>query len=129
MARRTDSKILRLGAISLVTLLMVGAAAFNLQKFPGFRGVKYHAQLTDASGLHKGNMVQVAGVKVGRINDIHIERNHVTVDFDVHHATLGQKSRAGVQVLNLLGEKYLEITPVGSGEMKPGATIPVSRTD
>lgn len=129
MARRTDSKIKRLGAISLVTLLVLGAAAFNLQKFPGFKGVDYHAQLTDASGLHKGNMVQVAGVKVGRINDIHISEDHVTVDFDVHDATLGQKSRAGVQVLNLLGEKYLEITPVGSGKMEAGDTIPVSRSD
>ncbi len=74
-------------------------------------------------------MVQVAGVKVGRINDIHIAGDHVTVDFDVKDATLGTKSRAGVQVLNLLGEKYLEITPKGSGEMKAGETIPVSRTD
>jgi phospholipid/cholesterol/gamma-HCH transport system substrate-binding protein len=129
MARRTDAKIKRLGVISLVVLVVAGAAAFNLQKFPGFKGVDYHAQLTDASGLHKGNMVQVAGVNVGRINDIHISGGHVTVDFDVHHATLGQKSRAGVQVLNLLGEKYLNITPVGSGKMQPGDTIPVSRTD
>lgn len=129
MARRSDSKILRLGAISLVGLLVVMAAAFNLQKFPGFKGVDYHAQLKDASGLHKGNMVQVAGVQVGRINDIHISGDYVTVDFDVHDATLGKKSRAAVQVLNLLGEKYLEVTPVGSGEMEAGATIPVARTD
>jgi phospholipid/cholesterol/gamma-HCH transport system substrate-binding protein len=129
MARRTDAKILRLGVISLVTLLVLGAAAFNLQKFPGFKGEAFHAQLRDASGLHKGNMVQVAGVKVGRINDIHISGDHVTVDFDVHDATLGKKSRAGVQVLNLLGEKYLEVTPKGSGEMQAGETIPVSRTD
>jgi phospholipid/cholesterol/gamma-HCH transport system substrate-binding protein len=129
MARRNDAKILRLGAITMVTLVLVGAAAFNLQKFPGFKGRAFHAQLRDASGLHKGNMVQVAGVKVGRINDIHISSDHVTVDFDVKDAKLGTRSRAGVQVLNLLGEKYLEITPVGSGEMEAGETIPVSRTD
>jgi phospholipid/cholesterol/gamma-HCH transport system substrate-binding protein len=129
MARRTDAKILRLGVISLVTLLLLGAAAFNLQKFPGFKGEHFHAQLTDASGLHKGNMVQVAGVKVGRVNGIRISSDHVTVDFDVKDATLGRKSRAGVQVLNLLGEKYLEITPKGSGAMQAGDTIPVARTD
>jgi phospholipid/cholesterol/gamma-HCH transport system substrate-binding protein len=129
MARRSDAKILRLGALSIVILLLFGAAAFNLQKFPGFKGVHYHAQLSDASGLHKGNMVQVAGVQVGRVNKLHIHGDHVTVDFDVHDATLGQKSRASVQVLNLLGEKYLEITPVGSGEMRAGDTIPVARSD
>ncbi len=78
--------ILRLGAISLVVLLVVMAAAFNLQKFPGFKGTDYHVQLTDASGLHKGNMVQVAGVRVGRINELHISGDHVTVDFDVKGA-------------------------------------------
>ena len=65
MARHTEGSILRLGAVSLVLLLLVGAAAFNLQKFPGFKGTDYHVQLTDASGLHKGNMVQVAGIRVG----------------------------------------------------------------
>ena len=129
MARRSESKILRMGAICLVVLFLTMAAAFNLQKFPGFKGTDFHAQLKDASGLHKGNMVQVAGVKVGRVNDIHISGDHVTVDFDVKDAELGKKSRAAVQVLNLLGEKYLEITPAGSGEMEDGDTIPVSRSD
>lgn len=129
MARRSEAKILRLGAITLVILLLTMAAAFNLQRFPGFKGVDYHAQLKDASGLRKGNMVQVAGVQVGRINNLRISGEHVTVDFDVKDAKLGKKSRAAVEVLNLLGEKYLEVTPVGSGEMEDGETIPVERTD
>ncbi len=129
MATRSQPKILRLGAISLIVLLVVMAAAFNLQKFPGFKGTSYHAQLTDASGLHKGNMVQVAGVRVGRVNALHIAGDHVTVDFDVKGTELGRKTRASVQVLNLLGEKYLEVTPAGSGQMDGGDTIPTSRTD
>ena len=105
------------------------AAAFNLQKFPGFKGTGFHVQLTDASGLHKGNMVQIAGVRVGRVDALHIGRGHVTVDFDVKGAKMGEQTQASVQVLNLLGEKYLEVTPKGSGEMKGGDTIPVSRTN
>src|SRR3954452_4111358 len=129
MARHTEGSILRLGTVSLVVLLVVGAAAVNLQKFPGFKGTDYHVQLTDASGLHKGNMVQIAGIRVGRVSALHIQRDHVTVDVNVKDATLGQKTQASVQVLNLLGEKYLELTPKGSGEMKSGDTIPVSRTN
>jgi phospholipid/cholesterol/gamma-HCH transport system substrate-binding protein len=129
MARRSEPTIMRLGAISLVVLLLTMAAAFNLQKFPGFKGTDLHVELADASGLHKGNMVQVAGVRVGRVNDLHIHGDHVTVDIDVKDAELGRKSRASVQVLNLLGEKYLELTPAGSGEMEEGDTIPVERTD
>jgi len=129
VARRTDSKIKRMGAISLVVVLVTMAAAFNLQKFPGFKGTDYHVQLTDASGLRKGNMVQVAGVKVGRVNKLTISGDYVTADIDVKDADLGRKTRASVQVLNLLGEKYLELTPTGSGEMHDGDTIPVARTD
>jgi phospholipid/cholesterol/gamma-HCH transport system substrate-binding protein len=128
MARHSENSILRLGTVSLVVLLVVMAAAFNLQKFPGFSGTGYHVQLADASGLHKGNMVQIAGVRVGRINALHINGGHITVDFDVKGAKMGERSQASVQVLNLLGEKYLQIDPKGSGEMHGGDTIPQSRT-
>jgi phospholipid/cholesterol/gamma-HCH transport system substrate-binding protein len=129
MARHSEGSVLRLGTVSLVVLLVVMAAAFNLQKFPGFKGTTYHVQLRDASGLHRGNMVQIAGIRVGRVDALHIGGDHVTVDVNVKGATLGEKTQASVQVLNLLGEKYLELTPLGSGEMQGGGTIPVSRTN
>lgn len=52
MARHSDARVLRLGATSIVVLLLVMVAAFNLQRFPGFRGEALHAELVDASGLH-----------------------------------------------------------------------------
>ena len=128
MARRPDATILRLGAVSLTVLLLVMTAAFNLQKFPGFRGTGYHADFTDASGLARGDMVQIGGVRVGRVNDIEIHSDHVTVNFDVHHAAFGNQTRASVEVLNLLGTKYLNLTPAGPGQMDAGSTIPLTRT-
>lgn len=129
MARRSDAKILRMGAISLVLLLLVMAASFNLQKFPGFRGTTYHAELTDASGLRTGSEVQVAGIRVGRVNNLRIGPERVIADFDVKNATLGRSSRASVEVKSLLGEKFLNITPEGSGSLPGGSTIPLARTD
>lgn len=129
MATRSDAHIMRLGAICLAVLFVAMAAAFNLQKFPGFRGTNYTAEFTDASGLRKGNIVQVAGIKVGRVNKLTIKGDRVLVHFDIHDAELGSRTRASVQVLNLLGEKYLDLVPQGSGTMESGATIPSSRTD
>lgn len=128
MARHSERSIMRLGTISLVALLLVMAAAFNLQKLPTFRGTTFHADFTDASGLSRGDMVQIAGVKVGRIQSIDIRADHVRVNFDVHDAEFGKETRASVEVLNLLGSKYLNITPAGGGTMAGGSTIPVSRT-
>ena len=129
MTRRSDAKILRMGAIALVLLLLVMAASFNLQKFPGFRGTTYHAELTDASGLRTGSEVQVAGIRVGRVNDLKIGQERVIATFDVKNATLGRSSRASVEVKSLLGEKFLNITPEGSGSLPGDSTIPLARTD
>jgi phospholipid/cholesterol/gamma-HCH transport system substrate-binding protein len=128
MARHSDRSILRLGAISLAVLALVMAAAFNLQKFPGFRGTGYHADFADANGLARGDMVQIGGVRVGRVNDIEIRSDHVRVNFDVRGADFGTSTRASVEVLNLLGTKYLNLTPAGPGQMADGSTIPIDRT-
>lgn len=134
MARRTDRQLGRLGLICIVVLLIVMAAAFNLQKFPGFRGTGYHADFTDASGLKVGDIVEIAGIRVGRVDGISVqpgngsEQPHVRVDFDVHGAKFGNSTTASIDVLNLLGEKYLNLQPVGTDTMADGATIPLSHT-
>jgi phospholipid/cholesterol/gamma-HCH transport system substrate-binding protein len=128
MARHTERSVMRMGAIALVVLAVAMVASFNLQKFPGFRGTAYHADFKDANGLSQGDMVQIAGVRVGRVNGIEIHSDHVRVNFDVHGAAFGKDTSASVEVLNLLGTKYLNLTPAGSGQLASGGTIPLSRT-
>ena len=128
MARHTEHSVMRLGAIALLVLLLAMAASFNLQKFPGFRGTGYHADFTDANGLSQGDMVQIGGVRVGRVDSIEIHSDHVRVNFDVHGAHFGKDTRASVEVLNLLGSKYLNLTPAGAGTMASGSTIPLDHT-
>jgi phospholipid/cholesterol/gamma-HCH transport system substrate-binding protein len=127
--RYTEQQILRMGAITLVMLLLVMAAAFNLSRFPGFGGDTYRAEFSDASGLHKGNMVQVGGMRAGRVQDIEIKDGKVVVSFEVDHdVEFGKESSASVEVLNLLGEKYLELAPAGGGQMSQDDVIPLERT-
>lgn len=129
MRRYSDRAVLRLGATTVVLVLVAIVAAFNLQKFPGFRGTEYHAVFSDASGLRPGNMVQVAGIEVGRVDDLHLDGNRVVVDFSVDGGVdFGPDTAASVEVLNLLGEKYLRLAPAGGGQMSEGATIPDERT-
>jgi phospholipid/cholesterol/gamma-HCH transport system substrate-binding protein len=127
--RYTESQILRLGAITVVVMLLVMAAAFNLGKFPGFGGDSYQAYFSDASGLHKGNMVQVSGIRAGRVQDVQLDEGKVLVTFEVDHGVeFGDESRAKVDVLNLLGEKYLNLIPAGGGQLDEDTPIPVDRT-
>ncbi|MET0524287.1 MAG: MlaD family protein [Nocardioides sp.] len=130
MARTTDARIIRLGAITLVVMALVSAATFNLSKFPGFRGTTYYAEFTDASGIHKGNIVQVGGIRVGRVTSVTLNESKVLVGFEVDgDVDFGEESRASIEVYNLLGEKYLELTPSGDGQLASGNTIPVERTE
>ncbi|NYG57580.1 phospholipid/cholesterol/gamma-HCH transport system substrate-binding protein [Nocardioides daedukensis] len=130
MRHYTQAQTLRLGAFTIVIMLLIVAAAFNLSKFPGFGGDSYQAEFADASGLRKGNMVQVGGIRAGRVQDITLRDGKVLVKFEVDHGVeFGKKSRASVEVLNLLGEKYLELTPAGSGQLSSDDLIPVERTE
>jgi phospholipid/cholesterol/gamma-HCH transport system substrate-binding protein len=128
--RYSDGRVLRLGAITLVVMALVMVAAFNLGRFPGFAGSTYRAEFKDASGLHKGNMVQVGGIRVGRVQDVALEdSNRVVVTFEVDNGVeFGTESSASIEVLNLLGEKYLDLEPAGSGQLGEDDVIPVDRT-
>jgi phospholipid/cholesterol/gamma-HCH transport system substrate-binding protein len=129
-ARTDDARIVRLGAVTLVVLALVTAATFNLSKFPGFRGTTYYAEFSDASGIHKGNVVQVGGIRVGRVTDVTLDDAKVVVKFEVDgDVDFGPESGASIEVYNLLGEKYLELTPAGEGQLDEGDTIPVARTE
>jgi phospholipid/cholesterol/gamma-HCH transport system substrate-binding protein len=129
MRRSSEARLLRLGAITLVVMGLVMAAAFNLNKFPGFSGDTYQAWFADASGLHKGNMVEVGGIRAGRVQDLQLKNGKVLVSFEVDHGVeFGKDSRASVEVLNLLGEKYLDLVPAGNGQLDQDTPIPVDRT-
>ena len=126
----SDARLARIGAISLVVALIAMAAAINLQKLPGMRGEPYQAEFSDASGLRKGNMVQIAGIRVGRIGEIELAGDHVIVHFTMDRGVeFGDESTASIEVLNLLGEKFLNLRPAGSEQLEAEGTIPLQRTD
>jgi phospholipid/cholesterol/gamma-HCH transport system substrate-binding protein len=130
MSRNNDVRVIRLGVITLVLMALVSAATFNLGKFPGFRGTTYYAEFSDASGIHKGNIVQVGGIRAGRVTDVTLDGDRVKVKFEIEgDVEFGDESKASIEVLNLLGEKFLDLQPAGPGQVEAGSTIPLERTE
>ena len=130
MARHSDAQILRLGTITLLVMVLVMAAAFNLSKFPGFGGTTYQAWFAEGSGLRTGNMVQVGGIRSGRVQGLELVGDRVLVTFEVDNdVEFGTESRASVEVLNLLGEKYLQLDPAGPDQQPEDEPIPLERTE
>ncbi|MFL6173397.1 MAG: MCE family protein [Marmoricola sp.] len=92
----------------------------------------YTAVMKDVSGLAKGDIVRVAGVRVGQVDGLDVGAgNEIKVRFHVaKDQHLSDETHVLVRYENLLGDRYLELAqPPNAGNMiRPGSTIPSSRT-
>lgn len=92
----------------------------------------YSAVLIDASRLKAGDSVRVAGIRVGTVDKVSLQPDKtVLVSFDADRtAALTNGTRADVRYLNLVGDRYLDLTtgPGASTILAAGAQIPVERT-
>src|SRR5688572_29394575 len=119
-----------IGAISLAVVAGLILAAFNAQNLPLIGGGDtYTAAFSEAGGLKPNDEVRVAGVRVGKVEMIELDGDHVKVTFRVEEkAAFGRDTRADIKVKTLLGAMYLSLAPAGPGQLPEGDEIPVSRT-
>ena len=118
------------GAVSLVVLAMVLVAALRADDLPVIGGGDtYHAMFTEAGGLKVNDEVRIAGVRVGKVDEIALAGDEVRVSFKVDDAAdFGPDTRAAIKVKTILGSMFLALEPAGGGQLDEGATIPVART-
>jgi phospholipid/cholesterol/gamma-HCH transport system substrate-binding protein len=118
------------GAVSIVVLAMVLVAALRADDLPVIGGGDtYHAMFTEAGGLKVNDEVRIAGVRVGKVDDIELAGNEVKVSFKVDDAAeFGADTRAAIKVKTILGSMFLALEPAGAGQLDEGDTIPAART-
>jgi phospholipid/cholesterol/gamma-HCH transport system substrate-binding protein len=118
------------GAASLVILAMVLVAALRADDLPIIGGGDtYHAMFTEAGGLKVNDEVRIAGVRVGKVNSIELDRDQVKVTFKVDDAAhFGADTRAAIKVKTILGSMFLALEPAGGGQLDEDGTIPAERT-
>lgn len=119
-----------IGAVSLVTLALAVMLALRADDLPVIGGGDtYHAMFTEAGGLKPGDEVRIAGVRVGKVDEIALAGDEVKVSFKVKDsAGLGTDTGAAIKVKTILGAMFVALEPAGSGRLEEGATIPASRT-
>src|SRR5690242_14722649 len=119
-----------IGAVSLAVITAFVLAAFKADSLPLIGGGDtYYAAFSEAGGLKANDEVRVAGVRVGKVNSVELEGDHVRVTFKVDKsAHFGPQTGAAIKVKTLLGAMYLALEPAGRGQMKQKSEIPVSRT-
>jgi phospholipid/cholesterol/gamma-HCH transport system substrate-binding protein len=118
------------GAVSLVTLALLLVTALRADDLPLIGGGDtYHAMFTEAGGLKVNDEVRIAGVRVGKVDEIELAGDQVKVSFKVEDsADFGADTGAAIKVKTILGSMFLALEPAGPGELAEGATIPASRT-
>ena len=118
------------GAISLVVLAVTLVAALRADDLPIIGGGDtYHAMFTEAGGLKVNDEVRIAGVRVGKVDEVELAGDEVRVSFKVDDAAaFGDDTRAAIKVKTILGSMFLALEPAGGGRLDEGATIPAART-
>lgn len=118
------------GAISLAVVALLVLAAFRAQDLPVIGGGDtYYASFAESGGLKANDEVRIAGVRVGKVEKVQLDGDHVKVTFRIESDSgFGKDTRAEIKVKTLLGAMYLGLVPAGAGQLEEGSEIPVERT-
>jgi phospholipid/cholesterol/gamma-HCH transport system substrate-binding protein len=111
----------------LLLLLLVNTMSNGL----GADSKSYDAMFADVSGLREGDDVKVAGVRVGRVQDIEVAGDGAKVTFELADSQpILDTTKIVMRYQNLLGQRYLALVQSGTrgDELAGGATVPLDRT-
>ncbi|SEC90333.1 phospholipid/cholesterol/gamma-HCH transport system substrate-binding protein [Streptomyces sp. 2231.1] len=132
-ARQTATPLIKFSLFALVTIAATALLAATIVNVSFTPKDTYHAVFTDVTGLETGDDIRVAGVRVGEIEGIRIkDRTLAEVTFTVSaDRPLLAGAHAVVRYRNLVGQRYVALTEGtgdGTARLRPGGTIPLSRT-
>lgn len=108
------------GIFVLIGLLCVGYLTIQLGKMELFSGKGYTltAKFSSTTGLRSGANVEIAGVTVGRVVKIELDKEFYSV---VHlrirdGVEIPDDTGAAIKTSGLIGDKYVSLTPGGASE-------------
>ncbi len=122
----TEAKvgIFVLGALLLLGYMSLRVGKFNFLASENTFPIK--AKFTSVSGLAENGAVEIAGVEVGRIKDIHLVDGQAMVNLMLRPGlNLHEDAEARIRTKGMLGEKYIEIDPgnIAAPPLPPGGKI------
>lgn len=117
------------GIFVLIGIICVGYLTVRLGKMEWF-GADYYsvsAQFQSIAGLNNGASVEVAGVQIGKVDSISLDKEEMVavVKMKIQKGVvLTDDVIASIKTAGLIGDKYIQLTPGGSDEiLNPGDTI------
>jgi len=113
---------LAVGIFLLIGILSIGYLSVKLGNLDltGKRGYIIHAEFEKAGGIKPGAVVEIAGVEVGSIKNIHLKNNAALIELALDDTVnIYDDAIASIKTKGLIGEKFIQITPGGSDKRLP----------
>jgi phospholipid/cholesterol/gamma-HCH transport system substrate-binding protein len=138
-ARRAVRRVLAVGCC--VLLMSTGCAFHGLNSLPlpgavgrGPDADVYHVELANVITMESNSPVLIDDVVVGSVGPMTVKDWHADVQFSVKRGlVIPANVEASIGQTSLLGSMHLELNPPlgqpGTGRLRPGATIPLSRSN
>ena len=89
------------------------------------------AEFERAVGLYPQSRIIADGVEVGEVGDIEVLADRVRVELELHDVAIASDTKAVLRLRSLIGERYVELDSVWSGEgeqLQSGDVIGLDRT-
>jgi phospholipid/cholesterol/gamma-HCH transport system substrate-binding protein len=126
--RTNAGAIARVVAFTVVSLAFVFILVTVFGQFRFDSRTSYSAVFSNVSGLKGGNFVRIAGVEVGKVSDLKLQKDGtVHVNFAIDKGLrLTEGTKASVRYENLIGDRYLALEdgPGAPRRLPQNATIP-----
>ncbi|MFI5720279.1 MCE family protein [Nocardia sp. NPDC051750] len=125
-----NTPLLKFGVFAAVMVVLSACLILVFGEYRSGSTTEYSAVFADSSGLSTGDTVRVAGVVVGSVRGVELQDDHrVRVEFDADRSlSLTSGTEVAVRYLNLVGDRYLELTDRPGNELPAGGQLPIENT-
>jgi phospholipid/cholesterol/gamma-HCH transport system substrate-binding protein len=130
---------IRLGVLTAAGLACLAVLAVQIGQLGGAAGsfadtYQVVAHFDDATGVTEGNEIRLAGVRVGKVGSVEVERGEAVVGMNIDDRyRVPADSRFELRWKNLLGQRFIEVVPPpdatpGGPAVEEGAELTTART-
>jgi phospholipid/cholesterol/gamma-HCH transport system substrate-binding protein len=129
--RSVAIKLVLFTVVTIIVTVWLASAIGNFQLFA--QPYELQAAFTDTTGLLRGDVVKAAGVTVGRVEEIGIDKGIARVTMSINEDNeLPNNLGAEVRYRNLIGQRMITLVPLpeveATGSFEPGDEIPLEHT-
>ncbi|MDY7104662.1 MAG: MlaD family protein [Actinomycetota bacterium] len=130
---------IKLGVLTAAGMACLAVLAVQIGQLGGAAGALADtypvvAHFDDATGVTDGNEIRLAGVRVGKVGSVAVERGEAVVTMNIDERyRVPQDSRFELRWKNLLGQRFIQVVPPpeatpGGPAVEEGAELTTART-